>query len=104
MQKERSIQDKRLGRVHNNRPDIIRMRLKTCNLLRGIIIINPQLEIIATTDDPVLPRHETTSPDWDICQLERLDYSLIPSIRISFLFLSLLSSFVWKGESITCVS
>jgi len=41
-------QDKRLCRVHCDGSDVVRMRLERCDLLRGVVIVYAQLEVVGT--------------------------------------------------------
>lgn len=39
-----------------------------------VVIENPQLEIIRTSDEPILARDEFDTTYWDFCNLECFDY------------------------------
>lgn len=59
-------QDERLRRVDSDRSDIIGVRLELRNLLRRIIVVHSQLEVIGPADNPVLASNETTGPNGDV--------------------------------------
>jgi len=44
-----------------------------CDFLRCIVVVNAELEIIGTTDNPILPGDETAGSDRDISKFECLD-------------------------------
>lgn len=62
--------------MHSNGANIVWMCLKGCHLFRGVIIVNAQLEIIGTGDNPILPCDKATSTDGDVGELKRLDDGL----------------------------
>jgi hypothetical protein len=53
--------------------NVVGMRLKRSNLLRGIVVVDTNGEVIRTANDPVLPRDEAAGANGDICQLKGLD-------------------------------
>ena len=53
--------------------NVIRVSLERCDLLRGVIVVYSQLEVIGAADNPVLARNETSSSNRDIGELECLD-------------------------------
>lgn len=78
--------------MDGNCADIVRMCLKRCDLLRGVVVVDAHLEVIGTyrwaasaqrwsctsevertSNNPVLPRNEATSTNGDISKLECLD-------------------------------
>lgn len=52
------------------------MSLEGCDLLGGIVVIDSQLEVIRTADDPILARNEASSPNRDIGEFEGFDNCL----------------------------
>lgn len=59
--------------MDNNGADIVRMGFEGGDLLRGVVIVNSNLEIIGSADDPILPGDEATCPYGDIGKFERFD-------------------------------
>lgn len=86
--------DEGLCWVHSNCANIIGMRLERCDLLRGVVVVDAQLEVIGTwtamsaslPEDsgvwaltcyyPILPRDEATGAYGYIGELEGLDDGL----------------------------
>nr|POF00933.1 phosphatidylglycerol/phosphatidylinositol transfer protein [Quercus suber] len=68
-----SGQDKRLCGMHNDGTDVIRMCLEGGDLLIGVVVVDAQLEVIATAYNPVFPSDEATSANGHIGELEGLD-------------------------------
>ena len=62
--------------MDNDASNIVRVSFKGCDLLRGVIVVNSQLEVIGAADDPVLSRNEATSANRDIGELEGFDNGL----------------------------
>lgn len=52
------------------RPDVVRMGFKLGYLLTGVEVVNSDLEIIGTYNDPVLSRYKFTSSHWDITDID----------------------------------
>ena len=52
------------------------MRLERCDLLRGVVVVDAQLEVIGTCYYPILPRDEATGAYGYIGELEGLDDGL----------------------------
>jgi hypothetical protein len=46
------------------------------DLFGGVVIVNTELEVIRTADNPVLPRNESTGADGDIGEFECFDDGL----------------------------
>lgn len=69
----RRRKNKRLGGVHCDGTNVIRMRLKRGNLLGGVVIVDAKLEVIGTADNPVLASDETTGSYRDIGEFEGFD-------------------------------
>ena len=65
--------------MNHDTANVIRMRLKRCNLLRGIVVVDSQLKVVRTADNPVLARNESTRADGHIGQLKGFDNRLFPS-------------------------
>lgn len=72
----RGGKDERLGRVYGDGSDVVGVGFEGGNLLGCVVVVDAQLEVIGTTDDPVLPGHEATRSNGDVCELEGLDYLL----------------------------
>jgi len=66
--------------MDGNRPDIVRVCFEGCDLLGGIVVVDAQLEVVRTADDPVLAGNETTGSDRDIGELERFNNRLRVSL------------------------
>lgn len=71
-----SCEDERLRRVDDNRPDVIWMRFKRCDLLGGVIVVDAELKVIGTADNPIFSGNEPASSDRDISKLKCLDNRL----------------------------
>ena len=56
--------------------NVVRVRLERGDLLRGIVVVDTNGEVIRATNDPVLPCDEATGANGDICKLKGLDYGL----------------------------
>jgi len=59
--------------VYHNRADVIGVRLEGCDLLACVVVVDPQLEVIAATYNPVLARNEATCSYGNIGEFEGLD-------------------------------
>lgn len=70
-------QDEWLRRVDHDRSDIVGVGLKGGDALGGVVVVDAQLKVVRTADDPVLPRYEATGADRDIGKLEGFD-DLLP--------------------------
>ncbi len=66
-------EDEGLGGVHNDGADVVRVRLEGGDLLRGVVVVYAQLEVVGSADDPVLARYKATRAHGDIGQLEGFD-------------------------------
>lgn len=66
-------QDEGLGGMHGNGAQVVGMRLELRNLLRGVVVVNSDLEIIGTANNPVLAGDEATASHRDVGQLKGLD-------------------------------
>lgn len=66
-------QNEWLRRMHCDRSDVIRMCLEGSDLLGSVVVIDSELEVIATANNPILARDEATCSDRDIGQFESLD-------------------------------
>ena len=66
-------EDEGLGRVDDDGADVVGVRLEGGDLLRGVVVVHAELEVIAATHDPVLARDEAAGADGDIGELEGLD-------------------------------
>jgi hypothetical protein len=49
------------------------MRFERCDLLACVVVVDPQLEVIAATYDPVLARDETACSYRNVGEFEGLD-------------------------------
>ena len=65
-----------LSGVNGNRTNIVRVCFEGCNLFGGVVVVDTELEVIWTADNPVLPRDESTGTDRDIGKLECFDDGL----------------------------
>ena len=63
--------------MNHDRSDVVRVGLEGGDALGGIVVVDAQLKVVGTADDPVLPRNEATGTDGDIGKLEGLD-DLLP--------------------------
>lgn len=59
--------------MDSNSSDVVGMSFKLRNLLRGVVVIYSNLEVIGATNNPVFTCDEATSSDGDLCELKRLD-------------------------------
>lgn len=59
-----------------NGTDVIGVGLEGGNLLGGVVVVDTELEVITTADDPVLTGDEAAGSDGDIGELEGLDDGL----------------------------
>ena len=80
--------------MDDNGTDIVWMCFERGDLFRGIVVVDSKLEVIRTTDNPVLARNEAPCPYRDICKLKRLDNGLGASLNYP----------AWMSNSFTCVS
>lgn len=62
------------------------MRFEGGNLLGGIVVVDAELEVIRTTDNPVLAGDETTGSHRDIGKLEGFNDGLV-NLTVSYTFL-----------------
>jgi len=59
--------------VDHDRSDVVWVGLEGCDLLAGVVVVDPQLEVIATADNPVFASDEATSSYGNISELEGFD-------------------------------
>lgn len=62
--------------MHDNGADVVGVRLKGRNLLRGVVVVDSQLEVVGAADNPVLARNKAAGADGHIGQFECLDDGL----------------------------
>jgi len=62
--------------MHHYRADVVWMCFEGGYLLRGVVIVDSQLEIVRAADYPVLPCNETTCSYRDVGEFESLDDGL----------------------------
>ena len=62
--------------MYHNGTDIIRVSFERSDLLRGVIVVDSDLEIVRATDDPILAGNKSACPHGNICELEGLDDGL----------------------------
>ena len=62
--------------MHSDGANVVRMRFKRRNFLRGVVVVYSQLKIIGAANDPILSRNETSGSDGDICEFEGFDNRL----------------------------
>jgi hypothetical protein len=65
--------DERLCGMNGDRSDVVRVGFKRSDLLGCVVVVHAQLEIIATTHNPVLSSDEATSAHGHIGKFERFD-------------------------------
>lgn len=58
--------------MNHNSPNIIWMRLKGGNLFGGVVIIDPDVKIIGTANDPILSGDESSGSHRNIGEFESL--------------------------------
>lgn len=63
----------RQRRVHGDTADVVWVRLEVGDFLRGVVVEDAELEVVAAADDPVLAGDEAASAHGDVGQLEGLD-------------------------------
>lgn len=61
-----SGQDEWLCRVDDNGTNVVGVGLESGNLLGGVVVVDPNLEVIGANDEPVLAGDEATSSYRDI--------------------------------------
>ena len=66
-------QDNARGRMDSQASDVVGVRLKSRDFFVRIVVEDPELEVIATGDEPVLAGNEANAADGDLSDLERLD-------------------------------
>lgn len=52
------------------------MRFEGCDLFGGVVVVDAELEVIRTADNPIFPGNESTGSDGDVGKFECLDYRL----------------------------
>lgn len=62
--------------MNDNGSDIVRMCFEGGGLLGCVVVVDSQLKVITSADDPVLSSNETTGADRYVCQLECLNDGL----------------------------
>ena len=65
-----SSQDDVCSRVYGKTPYVVRMCLECSDLFVRIVIEDAQLKVIGTCNEPTLSSDESTTPDWDLSDLE----------------------------------
>jgi hypothetical protein len=53
--------------------NVVWMSLKLDDLFVGIVIKDPQLKVIASSDEPILPRDESDATDGHLRDFKRFD-------------------------------
>ena len=59
--------------MYHDRADVIGMRLERCDLLACVVVVDSQLEVIATANNPVLARNEAACSYGNIGEFEGLN-------------------------------
>ena len=59
--------------MYGNCPNVIWMRLERCDLLACVVVVDSQLEVIATANNPVLARNEAACSYGNIGEFEGLN-------------------------------
>ena len=72
----RGGKNERLVWMNDDGANVVRVSFKGCNLFRGIVVVNPKLKVIGTTDYPVLARDKPTRTYGYVCELESFDNGL----------------------------
>lgn len=67
---------KRLCGVHNDGTDIIWVSFECGDFFRGIVVEDPQMEVVRANHEPVLAGNEATSANGNIGNLEGFDEGL----------------------------
>lgn len=62
--------------MNGNRTDVVRVRFEGRDLFGGVVVVDTELEVIRTANNPVLPCDESTGADRDIGELECFDDGL----------------------------
>lgn len=66
-------QNKRLGRVNDNSTDVVWVCLECRDLLGGVVVEYPQVEVVRSNDEPVPSGYETPGAYGHIRHFESLD-------------------------------
>lgn len=66
-------ENKWLGGVNSDRSNIVRVSFERCDLLRRIVVVDAELEIIGATDDPVLAGNESSRSYGDVGEFKSFD-------------------------------
>lgn len=65
-----------LCRVHNDGTNIVRVSFECGDFFRGIVVEDPQMEVVGANHEPVLAGDEATSANGNIGNLEGFDEGL----------------------------
>lgn len=71
--------------MNGNGTDVIRVSFEGGNLLGGVIVIDAELEVVRTADNPVLARNESTGTNRNIGKLECFDDGLRKECQFALL-------------------
>ena len=63
--------------MNDDGSNVVGMGFEGGNFLRGIVVVDSELEVIAPTDYPIFPSDESTSADRNVGKLERLNDRLL---------------------------
>lgn len=73
--------------MNDNGSDIVGMGLEGCDLFRGVVVVDTELEVVGAANNPVLARDKATGTDGKIGEFERLNSALGlvgPDVRVSW--------------------
>ena len=59
--------------MYHDRADVIGVRLERCDLLACVVVVDPQLEVIAAAYNPVLARNEAACSYGNIGEFKGLN-------------------------------
>lgn len=59
--------------MDRNCTNVVGMGFETCDFLRGVVVIYPELEVIGAGNQPIFARNKSASPDRDVSEFEGLD-------------------------------
>lgn len=66
-------ENKWLRGVNSDRSNIVRVSFERCDLLRCIVVVDAELEIVGAADDPVLAGNESSRSHRDIGKFKSFD-------------------------------
>ena len=66
-------QDEGEGRVDGDDTDIVGVSFEGGDFLGCVVVVDTDLKVVGTADDPVLASNESTSADGDVGEFEGLD-------------------------------